>query len=165
MTFTPTETFTITWTPTPTNTPVVGLPAATLTETAVELPSPQYTLSPFPFTVEPIKYTANTGPEGCSWQSIAGSVVDLAGNPVKGMAIRVTGSNGNIDEVNYTGTQPRYGESGFEVFLGAIPREDQYTVQLLARTGTPISDTVPVQTRTGCKDNVVVIRFVQNHAY
>jgi hypothetical protein len=165
LTFTPTATFTITYTPTATDTPVVGLSEVTATETPVDAPLPEYTLSPFPFTVEPIKYTSNTGPEGCSWQSIAGSVVDLAGNPVKGMAIRVTGSNGNIDEVNYTGTQPRFGEGGFEIFLGAIPRQDQYTVQLLARTGTPISDTIPIQSRSGCKDNVVVIRFVQNHAY
>jgi hypothetical protein len=173
-TSTPTETatWTPTWTPTITDTPVVGnlsLPTeagATATPTIeVIQPTSQYTLSPFPFTVDPIRYTSNTGTDGCNWQSVAGSVTDLQGKPIKGLAIRVTGSNGNIDEVHYTGTEPRYGDSGFEVFLGAIPRVDQYTVQLLGRTGSPISDTVTIESHTGCKENVVIVHFVQNHPY
>ncbi|MEP7287525.1 MAG: hypothetical protein ABI947_17340 [Chloroflexota bacterium] len=166
---TATATATATWTPTVTETPVVGGGAGpTVTETlqlVILSPSPQFTLSPFPFTVEPGRYSANKSPDACNWQSIAGSVTDLAGKPIKGLAIRVTGSNGNIDEVHYTGTEPRFGESGFEVFLGAIPRQDQYTVQLLGRTGAPVSDTVTVQTHTGCNENVVIVNFVQNHSY
>jgi hypothetical protein len=167
-----TPTFTPTWTPTVTDTPVVGNlnlptgsgPTATQTEAAAQ-PSSQFTQSPFPFTVDPIRYTPNTGQDACNWQSVAGSVTDMQGKPIKGLAIRVTGSNGNIDEVHYTGTETRYGESGFEVFLGAIPRVDQYTVQLLGRTGSPISDTVTIETRTGCKENIVIVHFVQNHPY
>jgi hypothetical protein len=159
---------TATATPTATDTPVVGgggvAPTQAQTE-SVAAPLPQYTLSPFPFTVKPIRFTANTTKDSCQWQSIAGTVVDLAGKPIKGLAIRVAGSNGNIDEVHYSGTALTFGESGFEVFLGAIPREDQYTIQLLGRTGAPISDTIEITTRTGCEQNVVIVNFVQNHPY
>jgi hypothetical protein len=155
-------------TPTATQTPVVGGGGVTATQVQTESVAatlPQYTLSPFPFTVKPIRYAANTTKDGCQWQSIAGTVVDLAGKPIKGLAIRVAGSNGNIDEVHYSGTALTFGESGFEVFLGAIPREDQYTIQLLGRTGAPISDTIDITTRTGCDQNVVIVSFVQNHPY
>jgi hypothetical protein len=158
---------TATATPTATDTPVVGggvSPTQAQTESAAAT-LPQYTLSPFPFTVKPIRFAANTTKDGCQWQSIAGTVVDLAGKPIKGLAIRVAGSNGNIDEVHYSGTALTFGESGFEVFLGAIPREDQYTIQLLGRTGAPISDTIEITTRTGCEQNVVIVSFVQNHPY
>jgi hypothetical protein len=140
--------------------------AATLATTLEPLPpTKQYTLSPFAFTVKPIEYRANTNKDGCKWQSIVGSVVDLSLNPVKGMAVKVMGSNGQIDEVKYTGTALDFGDSGFEFFLGPAPREDRYTVQLLGRTGTPISEAVTVETRATCDQNVAVVNFVQNHAY
>ncbi len=170
-TFTATATHTATATPTITNTPVVGKASAAVNPTqglaaVTARPTlPQYTQSPFPFTIKPIRYTANTTKDACQWQSIAGTVVDLEGKPIKGLAIRVSGSNGNIDEVHYSGTESRYGEGGFEVFLGPVPREDRYTVQLLGRTGSPISDTITVDTRSSCNENVAVVGFVQNHAY
>src|SRR5258706_3231169 len=108
---TPLPTATITLTPTLTNTPVVGGPAAPTGTPLPQTATPKYTLSPFPFTAAPVKYVANTSSDGCKWQSIAGSVVDMNGKPIKGLALRVTGSKGNIDEFAYTGTQPGYGES------------------------------------------------------
>ena len=36
---------------------------------------------------------------------------------------------------------------------------------LLGRTGAPISDTITVETHEGCNQNVVIVNFVQNHAY
>jgi hypothetical protein len=162
-----TPTHTLTPTPTVTNTPVVGggtLP--TVTQTVRSAPTePPFTLSPFPFTVKPLRYMANTTQDGCQWQSIAGSVVDMANKPIKGLAIRVTGSNGNIDEVHYSGTEARFGEGGFEVFLGATPREDEYTIQLLGRTGAPISDAIDIKTKASCDQNVVIVSFTQNHPY
>ncbi len=153
-------------TPTVTNTPVVGgavIPTSTVTARVAT--QPQYTLSPFPFTVKSVLYVANSTKEGCDWQSIAGSVLDLSNKPIKGLAVRVTGANGNIDEIDYSGTKPNFGESGFEIFLGAKPVDDQYTVQLIGRTGSPISDTITVETHTSCDENIVVVNFVQNHAY
>lgn len=162
---TPTITPTNTPTPTITNTPVFAGATQPPSAVTVATAAPQFTLSPFPFTIKPIQYTANKTSDGCQWQSIAGSVVDMAGKPVKGLAIRVTGSGGSIDEVHYSGTEQRFGEGGFEVFLGAIPRVEKYSIQLLGRTGTPISDTINLETRSGCEQNVVLVNFVQNHTY
>lgn len=169
-TFTPTAsaTRTPTSTATGTNTPVFGAATSAATQAATLQPLPpskQYTLSPFAFTVKPIEYRANTNKDGCQWQSIAGSVVDLSLKPVKGLAVKVMGSNGNIDDVTYSGTAQNFGEGGFEVFLGPAPREDRYTVQLLGRTGTPISEAVSIETRATCDQNVAIVSFVQNHAY
>ena len=162
---TPPPTATVTNTPTATYTPVVGGAAFPTLSPAPQTVTPKFTLSPFPFTAAPITYAANAGKEGCQWQSIAGSVVDMNGKPIKGLALRVTGSNGNIDEFAYTGTQPRFGDSGFEVFLGTTPHEDSYTIQLLGRTSNPISDIITIVTKADCNSNVAVIEFLQNHPY
>lgn len=162
---TPLPSATITNTPTASYTPVVGGAAFPTLTAPPQTATPKFTLSPFPFTAEPVKYVGNAGKEGCQWQSIAGSVVDMNGKPIKGLALRVTGSNGNIDEFAYTGTQPRYGDSGFEVFLGTTPHEDNYTIQLLGRTSNPISDIITITTKADCNSNVAVIAFSQNHPY
>jgi hypothetical protein len=93
-------THTPTATATATNTPVLAAPTSEATQAATLQPLPpskQYTLSPFAFTVKPIEYQANTNKDGCKWQSIAGSVVDLSLSPVKGLAVKVTSNNGQID--------------------------------------------------------------------
>lgn len=170
-TFTPTATPSPTGTPTPSDTPVVGnlpRPSVTAAPAATDTGS-KFTPSPFAFTVRPVRYTSHTGKEGCNWQSIAGSIVDMSGKPIKGLAVHITGSGGNVDEVHYSGnftdTAGRFGDGGFEAFLGGIARDDTYTLQLLGPTGSPISDLVTVQTKSDCKQNVTVVNFVQNHAY
>ncbi len=169
---TATPTRTITLTPSQTFTPVFSS-AVTVTPRAgtvtTAIPQPQFTRSPFPFTVDSIKFITNTGRDGCQWQGIVGTVLNTQGEPIRGLAVRITGSGGNIDEFHYTGQTPnqqtKLGDAGFEAFLGATPREDKYTVQLLGRTGAPISELVAIETKVGCQQNVVVITFVQNHAY
>lgn len=170
---TPTETPTIT----PTTTPVVGgisvIPAITPTAptpaNTVDPASIQSTRPAFPFSVKSIRYQANEGAEGCRWQSIAGVVLNLAGQPrgkqEGSLAVSVSGDNSRIDEFTYTGTEPRFGESGFEIFLGVVPRVADYTVELRGTTGAPISEKVTVQTREACNENVAVIEFMQNYPY
>ncbi len=75
----------------------------------------------------------------------------------------VVGGGGTIDETHYSGQEPRFGASGFEVFLGSQPRADTYTIVLLGKTGAPISDTIPVSTKTDCQSNVTIVKFQQNH--
>jgi hypothetical protein len=130
--------------------------AATLT--------PLFTRSPRPFTAS-IAYQQNSTADGCSWQSIAGTVVDTQGIPIKGLAIRITSADESIDEVHFSGEQPRFGESGFEVFLGTTPTVGQFTVRLLGRTGQVVSEDLLVETRDSCEENVAVISFAQNHGY
>jgi hypothetical protein len=165
----PTATLTLTLTTTPsltptaTFTPVFSGGAATPT-LPPDQPQPQYTRSLFPFTAT-VSYQQNATAEACNWQSIAGAVFDLQGNPVPGLALRITSQDQSIDEYHYTGQQKRFGESGFEAYLGASPRAGRFTVQLLGRTSQPISDSIQITTRTTCEENVVFITFQQNHSF
>ncbi len=124
-----------------------------------------YTRAPFPFTIyqDAVTYIANPNDQGCRWASIAGSVTDLAGEPVAGLAVHVVG--GGIDEIRFTGTAPTYGAGGFEIFLNGAPLRGEYAVQLLSQTGAPISEEFTVETSPVCEENVAIVNFVQNHAY
>ncbi|PJF35314.1 MAG: hypothetical protein CUN49_11205 [Candidatus Thermofonsia Clade 1 bacterium] len=168
----PTATATETPTPTITPTPVVGgIISLAPTPTLFEIPpaTQSGTRSPYPFSLKAIRYQAHDGSEGCRWQSLAGLVLNLQGQPRTreegNLTVRITSADGNIDEFHYTGEQPKFGPSGFEAFLGTTPRVGDYTVQLLGITGVPISEKVTVQTRSGCDENVVVVEFVQNYIY
>ncbi len=125
----------------------------------------EVTRSPYPFTVyeEGAVYVPNPNEQGCRWASIAGTVIDLNGAPVSGLAVHVVGEG--IDEIRFTGTALPYGPSGYEVFLNGAPLSGQYVIQLLSQTGTPISAEFPLATSSVCEENVAVINFVQNHAY
>jgi hypothetical protein len=72
------------------------------------------------------------------------------------LTVHVTSSDGLIDEID---------PANKPIVLGARPRAATFTVELLNVTGAPISDKVAVETHTGCNENVVVVEFVQNHAY
>ncbi|MFQ3534465.1 MAG: hypothetical protein SNJ58_01175 [Aggregatilineales bacterium] len=169
---TPIPTATETSTPTITPTPVVGgIIALSPTPALREAPPATQggTRSPYPFSLNAIRYQAHDGSEGCRWQSLAGLVLNMQGQPRTreegSLTVRITSADGNIDEFHYTGEQPKFGPSGFEAFLGTTPRVGDYTVQLLGITGVPISEKVTVQARSGCDENVVVVEFIQNYIY
>ncbi len=170
-TVTPTATFTFTPsrippTFTPSNTPVLGVrasptrPGSKSSQTATLAP-PSNTPSGFQFEVRPVQYDGNKTTEGCKWSSIAGSVIDTAGNPIRGVAVSVQGGGGTIDETQYSGQERRFGEGGFEVFLGSQPRADDYTLTVLGKTGAALSEVLKVRTRTSCSENVLIVTFVQ----
>jgi hypothetical protein len=161
-TLTPTETLTLT--PTVTNTPVFGGEGTPTPLVPAIEPSLQFTRSPFAFTAS-IAYQGNTTNEGCDWASIAGATFDLQGKPLPGLALRITSEDSSVDEVQYSGKEKRYGDSGFEVYLGDKPQAENFTVQLLGRTGQPISDLLTITTHDTCTENVVFITFQQNHSY
>lgn len=175
-TATPTDTPTPTETPTPTvtQTPVVGgivtLTPGEATPPAATIPAQVGTRPPFPFSVKSIRYQPNEGPNACKWQSIAGVVLNLEGVPRRrdepGLTVHVQSVDDNtIDEFAPTGGQPRFGESGFEAFLGETPRIATYTVELRGVTGSPVSEKIVVQTRSTCEENVAFVEFVQNYTY
>jgi hypothetical protein len=153
--------------PTITATPVVGGGLAIQRPTPTPISSaPIYTPSPSAFTAGPIIYTTNGSDTKCQYQGIRGSVVDLQGNPLDGLTLRFTGGdNKRVDEFKFTNQPPTLGKGNFEIILGAEPREETFTVQLLSKTGAPISDIIQVKTRTGCNQNVAIVNFVQNHQY
>ena len=143
--------------PTITNTPVLAVPTQSgVTNRAPTVSAAQY------YTAKPVAYQANLTSDGCKWSSVAGTVLDKTGAPVAGIAVRIVGGGGTIDETHYSGQEPRFGPGGFEAFLGTQPREDDYTIQLLGKTGSPLSDAVPVHTKTGCQQNVAFVTFQQS---
>jgi hypothetical protein len=140
---------------------VPGSEAATLP--AVGTPVPVPTHSPFPFTTREVRYDPNSGPEGCQWLSIAGTVTGINSEPVAGLAVEINGENFN--EVLFSGSSARWGDSGFEFNLGAAPRTATYTLRLLGPTGGPVSELIYVDTGNTCQRNVAIVEFVQNHPY
>jgi hypothetical protein len=64
-----------------------------------------------------------------------------------------------------SGSQPKYGPSGWEVPLGNAPQAttNTYRVQLRESTGQALSEAVVLQTFNDCNRNQILINFVQNH--
>jgi hypothetical protein len=126
-------------------------------------PLPAATRSPFPFTLTDVHYEANANQQGCQWLSVAGSVSDLSGSPLAGLAIEINGDN--FHNVQFSGSAARWGDAGFEFNLGAAPRADSYTLRVLGPTGGPVSDVIEVDTGNTCQSNVAVVDLIQNHPY
>lgn len=179
----PTETPTPTGTPTqvifgesspipqqpPPSTPEFGTPGLddgsglTISGPSAAKPAATATRAPFPFTAQPVRYSANTGPQGCQWMSIAGTVTGLDGGPRTDVAIEIDGEG--FHNVQYSGSAAQWGAGGFEFNLGAAPRAGTYGLRLLGPTGGAISEVVTVETGSTCQSNVTIVEFVQNHAY
>ncbi|MBN1564222.1 MAG: hypothetical protein JXA10_10305 [Anaerolineae bacterium] len=121
------------------------------------------TQSPFPFTVGPVRYEANTDDQGCQWLSIAGTITDLRGRAVTGLAVEIDGDE--FHNVQFSGSAARWGAGGFEFNLGAAPRSATYTLRVLGPTGGPISEVVFVDTGNTCQTNIAIVDFIQNHSY
>jgi hypothetical protein len=119
----------------------------------------------FPFTLqgEAVTYVRNSNGEGCAWSSIAGQVLDLNGGPIPDLVIQVTGEN--FQHIAWSGTERRFGASGYEVLLETTPTETEYVVQLMMQTGMPLSEPIVVRTLSSCDRNVAIVNFVQNHPY
>lgn len=129
----------------------------------IRTPVPQPTRSEYPFTASEAQYEANANEDGCTWLSVAGSVSDLRGDPLPGLAVQIQGPDFN--QVQFAGSASAWGAAGFEFRVGTGPDTGEYTLQLLGATGGPVSDVVTVETGDTCDTNVAVIAFVQNHAY
>jgi hypothetical protein len=151
----------------PTQTLMV-LPTATPTsvqtlDIAVEAPGePTATLSLFQYAVRgSITRQANDNGDGCAWMSIAGAVYDIDGKPKLAVGILVRGPN--FEAFDYTGTAPRFGRSGYEIFLNFTPYVETWTIQLFDRNLMPLSTRVSVRTESDCRKNVTIVNFQQNH--
>jgi hypothetical protein len=110
-----------------------------------------------------VTYETNEGEQGCQWMSIAGTVTSLNGEPVPGLAIEIRGENFN--QVQFSGSAERFGEAGFEFYMGESARTATYALQLLDPTGGPVSDIIYVETGSTCQRNVARVEFIQNHEY
>lgn len=157
VTIAPTGTYQATNTPSPTA-------EATATAEVAETQAPLPTLAVFPFTVDgEIEYERNRNGDDCAWMSIAGEVFDTDGNPVIGVGINVRGES--FEWFAWSGSETRFGPSGYEVYLNSSPYVANWTVQLIHSNVRPLSEPVTLRTSADCSKNVVILNFVQNHEY
>ncbi|MGC9521840.1 MAG: hypothetical protein ACP5HG_08170 [Anaerolineae bacterium] len=166
-TWTPTATPTVTPTPPPSFTPTITpTPEPTTpppTPEPTETPTPRVTRSPYPFTYE---LTYETPYYGCAWTGVAGSVVDIDGNPLIGYPIHVWG--GGIDTVVYSGDKQLYGDSGWEQFFTDSPIEANgiFRVQIHSRDNPnhpPVSQEIVLDFQGYCSTALARITFTLNH--
>src|SRR5689334_14415094 len=106
----------------PTVTPIPSDEEAQAQSTITTVPLP--TRQKFPFTIgagSPA-YTANLDIQvACAFQGIAGQVFDLKKEPLQGLIIAVTATNG-FNQMALSGTgPPQFGVSGFMIQVGSAP--------------------------------------------
>jgi len=157
-----------TFTPIFTNTPV-KLYTDTPTETTVPAdtltPTPEPTGVPFVVNVKYVDSSVIHPESGCNFFGVGGSVVDLTGNPYKGLVVKLEGSAGgkSYSQLTVSGTAQAYGASGFEFALGSKPVDSNgtMTIQLLDQAGLSLSPKTPFDTKADCTKNLPIVRFEQ----
>lgn len=169
-TWTPTNTPTITptppatFTPTPTRTPPPPTPITpSATPTPTETPTPRVTRSPWPFTYE---LTYETPVYGCNWMGVAGTVIDIDGEDLRGYPIHIWG--GGIDVVVNSGDKQNYGDSGWEQFFLSYPQElnGVFRVQIHDKNNPnhpPVSPEIVLNFPGFCSKSLANIVFTKNH--
>lgn len=152
-------------TPTPTETPApTSTPPIRPTATGgALLPDSTNTPAAYPFTLqdETLTYVAHQGTEGCSYMAIAGQVFDVNGSPLLMIPVVVEGDE-LFSAISFSGEAPRYGPSGYEVFINDTPYVAEFRVRLIAETGIPLSEDVIVRTSDSCQRNVAIVNFIAN---
>jgi hypothetical protein len=116
----------------------------------------------YTFTLQPNRVLYLTNPEargGCNWSSIAGSVMNYAGEPLNGYGVHIVGQD--VDQTVGTGSAPGMGPGGFVLQVGSIANAAQFVAQLLDPQGTPISPVYTVETQADCQYNIATLRFVE----
>ena len=160
-----------TWTPTlpATETPRV---TETLTPMPLDMPTfaPTYGSGLYPFEMEsnPIAMASTVfhTDGNCSWQGVAGRVVDMNGNPQPNIRVRLLGiyDGKSIDLSTLTGLAAEwYGDSGFEFKLGDVALDSTalLAIQLEDQSFMPISDQVIINTYADCTKNLILVNFKQ----
>jgi hypothetical protein len=150
----------------PTTVPDITLTSnAPITPTGfTPLPGGTLDAAVLPFALQNDAVTYRTHPDGCKGLWLIGQVFDLNSGPLPGLPVQVTGSVFQ-GAIKFTGSAPKWGDSGYEFELNATPVEDQFVVQLLNTTGQPLSEPIMVKTLASCEQNVAVVNFIQNHPF
>ncbi|HEX9013484.1 MAG TPA: hypothetical protein VF813_08205 [Anaerolineaceae bacterium] len=138
----------------------------TLTAPAGEAPTPS---GGYAFQARPqpnwVASTVMHPDAGCGWLGVGGETFDLGGSPLVGMTVHLSGTLAGkpVDLLSLSGTATEYGPAGYEINLGEKPlaSADALWLQLQDQAGLPLSGRVPVETRAGCDQNLVLINFRQ----
>ncbi|MEP7287524.1 MAG: hypothetical protein ABI947_17335 [Chloroflexota bacterium] len=162
--------------PTVTNTalPPTKVPPPTRTPTFTKTARPTIdpslpTLTPrgFPFKIaeNTPSLTANLNTAvGCSFEGIGGQVLGLNNEAVANVTIAVSASNG-FNKMTTSGSNSRYGESGWEIQVDAQPNTQIYTIELRSDKGVPLSPKVQVAFPGACDRNLALINFLQTRPF
>jgi hypothetical protein len=164
----------ITKPPVPTNTPTPVVITATPEPTqiaATDTPTIQVTTDQsYTFSLQGnptgVRSTLFKPETGCTWQGVAGLVVDMQGRPVIGRAIVLNGMYGGKtinSQQTISGTHTEYGDSGYEFQLGTTPIASSglLSIQMVDQAGLPLSAPVIFDTYGTCDQNLVLINFKQ----
>ena len=113
------------------------------------LPSPPVDVRAFSLRVLEIDHQSAAA--GCNWH---GLLVEAATEG--GAVLRIQG--GDID------TQIDFARDRLEIELGDTATRREYTLQLFASDGTPLSDPEKVDTRDTCAENMTIVRFTSRES-
>jgi hypothetical protein len=129
-------------------------PTAGITPTGLTAPAVNTTpLTSFPFTIQNEAVTYSRHPNGCTGLWLVGQVFNLEneplvcgplGRPLPCLPVQVNGEE--FSTIQFTGSAPDWGPSGYEVFLNSTPVEAEFEVQLLNTNGQPLSEPIVVRT-------------------
>jgi hypothetical protein len=106
--------------------------------------------------------------DGCGGLYIAGNVIDMVGNPLVFMLVRVGGTLGGETlqlEDALSGSNPNYTESGWEVKIADAPIDSTGTVFVELYTlesEDPVSDLIILDTYNDCNRNLILVNFLQD---
>lgn len=103
---------------------------------------------------------------GCQNSYIAGSIINLDGDPLKGITVRL--SSPNTGESDFfveviSGSAIQYSTSGYEINLGNLNPEGiqrNIYLQLFLEDGTTASSMITFKTSGNCQ-NVIIVNFEQ----
>jgi len=153
---------------------VESVPSPTSTKT----PEPTATTKPFPDVIPTLEtgilFEVQTGTpfylphqSGCSYMYVAGSILDLNGEPVAGYTVRLSGVINDHPEILFeavSGSALQYSAGGFEIQIGEIAPVDGQNgiyLQLFLEDGTPASPMISFSTSGDCNRNMIHINFIQ----
>jgi len=134
-------------------------------ETSQDTP-PSNQPSAFALRAEPsaLSSTRTHLAEGCNWLGVAGQAFDIQGVPVPGLLVNLGGTlnEETLSKTSLTGTEPLYGEAGYEIVLAKEPIESIGTlwIQLADQANLPISERIYFSTTADCEQNLVLINFI-----
>jgi len=100
--------------------------------------------------------------QGCAWAGIGGQVFDLAGEPVSGMMVKVSGvyQGQTLSKVAVTNSSQGFGPGGYDLYLGSQPQATRtLTLQLVDVTGAARSQSYRLITYADCQHNLLVVNL------
>lgn len=115
----------------------------------------------FPFVANAPRILAN--PDTCDSLIVGGTVTGMLGEPLPNIVIEISGEG--FSEIRFSGTAPRWGQSGFEVEVGNQPQARQFALRILGSAGEALSEYQAITTGNTCNSNITLVDFTQVREY